>query len=167
MAENASRRDFIGIAFGGVAAVGAGFTLFAMKRTWDPLPSVIAGGFTRVDTTKIADGECLTVEWRGKPVYILKKTSDMAACNERDLVISGASYSVGLQICTHLGCIPSYSSAGKVFKCACHGGEFNACGVQTFGPPPRPFDIPPFKVEGSVIVFGEEGPEYKKMTAKA
>lgn len=167
MAEEVSRRDFFGIALGGLAAIGAGATLFAMKKTWDPLPSVIAGGFTRVDVTKIAEGECITIEWRGKPVFVLRKTADMPACKERDLIIGGSAYSVGLQICTHLGCIPAYQPDKKIFKCACHGGEFDACGVNTFGPPPRPFDIPQFRVDGNIIIFGEEGPEYQKMIKKA
>lgn len=49
------------------------------------------------------------------------------------------------------------------WKCACHGGVFNASGQQTFGPPPRPLDLPPFEVEGNTLVLGNEGPEYKKI----
>lgn len=40
MAVEQSRRDFLGMAFGGVAAVGGILSLGAMKKTWDPLPSV-------------------------------------------------------------------------------------------------------------------------------
>ncbi|MBP9613121.1 MAG: twin-arginine translocation signal domain-containing protein, partial [Sulfurospirillum sp.] len=36
MATCQNRRDFIGMAFGGVAAVGGAFALGAMKKTWDP-----------------------------------------------------------------------------------------------------------------------------------
>ena len=49
MAISESRRGFIGFAFGAVAAVGGAFSLVAMKKTWDPLPSVKAAGFTTVD----------------------------------------------------------------------------------------------------------------------
>ena len=46
MSVKQDRRDFIGVAFGAVAAVGGAFSLVAMKKTWDPLPSVKAAGFT-------------------------------------------------------------------------------------------------------------------------
>lgn len=36
-----------------------------------------------------------------------------------------------------------------------------------FGPPPKPLEIPPFKIDGTKLVLGEEGPEYKKMIAEA
>jgi ubiquinol-cytochrome c reductase iron-sulfur subunit len=37
--------------------------------------------------------------------------------------------------------------------------------MNVFGPPPRPLDIPPFKIDGTKLVLGEEGPEYKKLVA--
>lgn len=167
MADNVSRRDFLGMSLGGVAAIGAGASLYAMKASWDPLPSVISAGFTVVDLTPLDKGEVRTVNWRGKPVYVLKKTDDMKKCPKRDVIVGSDSYSVGIQICTHLGCIPSYSAAEQLFKCACHGGEFDACGVQSFGPPPTPMEIPPFKIDGNTLVLGEEGPEYQNLIAQA
>ena len=56
MATNEGRRSFIGFAFGTVAAVGGAFSLVAMKKTWDPLPSVMAAGFTTVDLSGMQDG---------------------------------------------------------------------------------------------------------------
>ena len=75
MSDNVKRRDFLGMALGGVAAVGAVASLYAVKRTWDPLPSVVSAGFTTVDLSGLQEGHLSTVEWRGKPVYILKKQS--------------------------------------------------------------------------------------------
>jgi len=157
------RRDFLGMALGGVAAVGLGASLFAMKRSWDPLPSVVAAGFTTIDVSGIEKGELKSFEWRGKPIYVIRKSESMKTCKNREVLVAGSEYYVGIQICTHLGCIPTYHSKEEVFKCACHGGEFDACGNNIFGPPPRPFDIPPFKIEGTKLVLGEEGPEYQKL----
>lgn len=166
MAENkVCRRDFLGMAFGGFAALGIGASLIAMKRAWDPLPSVVSAGFTTVDLSPMTDGELRLVEWRGKPVFILKKTPDMEKNGNRDVFVSSSPYTVVIGICTHLGCIPSWVEGDKRFKCACHGGEFDASGVNVFGPPPRPLDIPPFKIDGTKLVLGEEGEEYKKMMA--
>ncbi|MDN2941394.1 ubiquinol-cytochrome c reductase iron-sulfur subunit, partial [Campylobacter jejuni] len=55
----------------------------------------------------------------------------------------------------------------QLCKCACHGGEFDTRGKNGFGPPPKPLEIPPFKIDGTKLVLGEEGPEYKKMIAEA
>lgn len=73
MAVEQSRRDFLGMAFGGFAAVGGILSLGAMKKTWDPLPSVQAAGFVTVDLSPIEDGELRTIQWRGKPSFYTKK----------------------------------------------------------------------------------------------
>ena len=167
MAVEQSRRDFIGMAFGGVAAVGAGFSLVAMKKSWDPLPSVVSAGFTTVDLSPIAPGELRIIEWRKKPIFILRKDDSMEANPNRDVVVNGNRYSVFIALCTHLGCIPSWRPTQKDFICACHGGLFDVSGINTFGPPPIPLVIPPFKIDGNTIVLGEEGPEYLQIKDKA
>lgn len=164
---NESRRGFIGKAFGAFAGVGAIASLVAMKKTWDPLPSVMSAGFTTVDVSALEENKLEVVVWRGKPVFVLKYSADMAPAEGRNVKIGDHYYSVMIGLCTHLGCIPAYRSDKKDFKCACHGGEFTADGTQTFGPPPRPLDIPPFALDGQKLVLGEEGPEYKKLTATA
>jgi len=135
MAIEKSRRDFLGIAFGSVAAVGGVLALGAMKATWDPMPSVMAQGFTTV-------------------------------CNNRDTKIGEKDFLVVIGLCTHLGCIPAWEPDKHIFYCACHGGEYNPCGVNTYGPPPRPLDIPPYKITGTKLVLGELGPKCKALIAK-
>jgi ubiquinol-cytochrome c reductase iron-sulfur subunit len=159
---NEERRDFLGMALGGVAGIGGIAALYAAKRTWDPLPSVIAAGFTTIDLSAAKENELHVDQWRGKPIFVLKKSADMET-SERDVVIGNDRYHVSIGLCTHLGCIPAYSKSEKKFKCACHGGEFDASGNEIFGPPPSPLVIPPFKIDGMKLVLGEEGPEYKKM----
>lgn len=158
----------MGKAFGAVAGVGAVGSLLAMKQTWDPLPSVKAAGFTTLDMSVFPEGELITEKWRGKPIFVLKKTAEMVASQtadqkKRDIVVAGSHYMVCIGLCTHLGCIPAYNPAEKGFLCACHGGQFDWSGQVTKVPPPRGFDIPPFKIEGNKMILGEEGPEYKAM----
>ena len=160
MSNNTNRRDFIGYSFVAVAAVGGAASLYGMKKVWDPLPSVLAGGFTKIDLSALKAGEPETFTWRGKPIFVLKKTADMED-NKRDLVVGNDRFTVAIGLCTHLGCIPAWKK--NEWKCACHGGVFNASGQQTFGPPPRPLDLPPFEVEGNTLGLGNEGPEYKKI----
>lgn len=162
--QDTKRRDFLGMALGGVATVGAVASLYAMKRSWDPLPSVVSAGFTTFDLSALQEGVLQTVEWRGKPVYILKKMSGSQKVEGRDFEANGAVYTVGIQICTHLGCIPGFNSGNQEFVCACHGGRFDASGTNVAGtPPPKPMDIPPFKIDGMKMVLGEEGQEYRDL----
>ncbi len=167
--KDSSRRGFMGKAFGAVAGVGAVAALYAMKKTWDPLPSVKAAGFTTLDMSAYEDNKLVTEKWRGKPVFILKQTPEMVemakkAGDDKRLIKVGDSYfMIALGLCTHLGCIPGYNSEKKSFLCACHGGTYDATGMVTKAPPPRGLDIPPFKIDGMKVVLGEEGPEYKKL----
>lgn len=166
--ENNSRRGFMGKAFGAVAAVGAIGSLFAMKKSWDPLPSVRSAGFTTLDMSAYKENELVTEKWRGKPIFVLKKTAEMVAKQDdkqktRDIIIDGSHYMICIGLCTHLGCIPGYEAKKESFLCACHGGTYDFTGDVTKAPPPRGLDIPPFKIDGSTVVLGEVGPEYEKM----
>ena len=170
MSNETNRRDFLGMSFAAVAAVGGAASLVGMKQAWDPLPSVLAAGFTTIDLAKadLKPGEPKTFKWRAKAIFILEMTKEeIDAANaeglpkEYHLNIKDKTYTLVIGICTHLGCIPAWK--GDKWKCACHGGEFNASGKQTFGPPPKPFVVPPFKVDGMVLTLGETGPESKAM----
>ena len=178
--KNSSRRGFMGKAFGGVAGVGAIASLFAMKKSWDPLPSVKAAGFTTLDMSAYKENELVVEKWRGKPIFVLKQSKEMLDSQGKNssqltgkttadidktrlIKIGDAHYMVTIGLCTHLGCIPGYNKDEKSFLCACHGGMYDDTGMVTKSPPPRGLDIPPFKIKGNTLVLGEEGPEYKKM----
>lgn len=158
------RRNLMGLALGGFTALGGLGALYAVKRTWDPLPSVKAAGFTTIDLSGAEENVLNIEKWRGKPIFVLKKSKDMKP-DDRDVIVGSDRFHISIGLCTHLGCIPAYISDEKKFKCACHGGEFDSSGHQTFGPPPSPLEIPPFKVNGTSLVLGEEGSEFLKMKA--
>ena len=132
MSEGVDRdkRRFLTLLTTGVGAVGVGFaaTPFVLSMT----PSArakAAGAPVEVDISKIEPGQMLTVEWRGKPVWIVRRTKEMLAtlpAIEKQLA-DPASKNVNQQpsyaanenrslkpellvvvgICTHLGCSPS------------------------------------------------------------
>jgi ubiquinol-cytochrome c reductase iron-sulfur subunit len=162
MAVKKERRGFLGIALGGFTAVGGIFALGAAKKSWDPLPSIKAAGTTTIDLANTKPNELKVEKWRGKPIFILKKTGDMKA-DDRDIVIGSDRFHISIGLCTHLGCIPAYKSNDKKFICACHGGIFDTSGNVLKAPPPKPLLIPPFKLDGTKLVLGEEGSEYQKM----
>jgi len=165
------RRDFMGMALGGFTALGGIGALMAMKKTWDPLPSVKSAGFTTLDLSSAKENELITEKWRGKPIFILKQSKEMIAkatkAKELDRLIKIGNdyYMVAVGLCTHLGCIPGYDSSKQGFLCACHGGQYDSTAMVTKAPPPRGLDIPPFRIDGHKLVLGETGPEYKKMLA--
>ncbi len=166
-----NRRDFMGMALGGFTALGGIGALYAMKRTWDPLPSVKAAGFTTIDLKDAQENVLVTEKWRGKPIFVLKQSKEMVEKAKkadelnRLIKIGDEYFMVAVGLCTHLGCIPGYDSANESFLCACHGGMYDATAMVTKAPPPRGLDIPPFRIDGTKLVLGEEGPEYKKMLA--
>ncbi len=54
-------------------------------------------------------------------------------------------------ICTHMGCNVVWSAEKQRFLCPCHGGQFTADGRNVAGPPPRPLDRIPARVENGVL----------------
>lgn len=168
--KNNSRRGFMGMAFGAVAAVGAIGSLVAMKKSWDPLPSVKAAGFTTLDMSIYEEGVMVTEKWRGKPIFVLKKSAAVMAEDSknpealaRNVKVGNNNFMIAIGLCTHLGCIPAFKKDTNDFLCACHGGQFSASGLVTKVPPPRGLDIPPFKIDGNMLVLGEQGPEWTMM----
>jgi ubiquinol-cytochrome c reductase iron-sulfur subunit len=125
---NLGRRRFLGVATAVTSAVGAGFVAVPFLASWKPSARAQAlGAPIEVDISKLETGAMLRVEWRGKPVWILKRSEDMleriAAANEmvRDPDSSEdqqpeyatnkyRSIKPGLLVvigsCTHLGCSP-------------------------------------------------------------
>ena len=67
-------------------------------------------------------------------------------------------------ICTHLGCIPTWLPAESKFKCPCHGSGYYPSGINFEGPAPRPLER--FKIiknpEGKIIVDKTKVFRYEK-----
>ncbi len=57
--------------------------------------------------------------------------------------------------CTHLGCPVKWKAQSKTFRCACHGGVFDAQGAVLDGPPPRPLVRLPCRIAGELIEVEE------------
>jgi ubiquinol-cytochrome c reductase iron-sulfur subunit len=127
-----SKRRFLVAATSVVGAVGAGFVAVPFVKSWNPSAKALAAGApVLADISKLEEGQMITVEWRGKPVYILKRTDENLKVLESDVdmladVNSDSSkqpeyckniarsydahkkISVMEGVCTHLGCAPKY-----------------------------------------------------------
>lgn len=56
--------------------------------------------------------------------------------------------------CTHLGCRVDWDAAARLFRCPCHGGAYDADGLVVAGPPPRPLDRVPARLDeaGEIVL---------------
>ena len=78
--ENKSkRRDFIFTASYALGAVGVGAVVWPLIDQMNPDASVKALASTEVDISNVEKGQSITVLWRGKPVFIRRRTSEEIA----------------------------------------------------------------------------------------
>jgi ubiquinol-cytochrome c reductase iron-sulfur subunit len=127
-----NRRDFLYIATGAVGAVGAALTAWPFISQMNPDASVLALASIEVDLSPIAEGQAVTLKWRGNPVFVRHRTAkeiDAAksvkieelkdpmarnanvkeadpATDENRVVGGKEQFLIMMGVCTHLGCVP-------------------------------------------------------------
>uniref|UniRef100_Q07T30 Ubiquinol-cytochrome c reductase iron-sulfur subunit n=1 Tax=Rhodopseudomonas palustris (strain BisA53) TaxID=316055 RepID=Q07T30_RHOP5 len=166
-----TRRDFLYIATGAFAAVGAAAVVWPLVAQMNPDAATIAAGAPiEVDLTPIASGQDIKVFWRGQPIYILNRTAKQVEearavalsslpdpQSDQDRTKDGhEQWLVVVGICTHLGCIP-IAHEGKYdgFFCPCHGSQYDSSGRIRQGPAPANLPVPPYQfVSASKILIG-------------
>lgn len=129
---NEGRRRFLIGATSAVGAVGAGFAAVPFVQSWQPSAKAkTAGAPVVADISKLEVGQRMTVEWRGRPVWILRRSPEAMASlkkvegelrdplsneshqpeytkNEARARAETSNIIVLIGICTHLGCSPLY-----------------------------------------------------------
>ncbi len=128
---NKGRRRFLVASTSAVGAVGAVGAAIPFVASWNPSAKAKAAGApVKADISKLAPGQQMIVEWRGKPVWIVRRTPEALANLEKlsskmadpesakpqqpDYIPKTAAralkeeYAVMTGICTHLGCSPTY-----------------------------------------------------------
>ena len=163
-----NRRDFLFTASYTVGAIGLGATVWPFIDQMNPDKSVKALASTEVDLTPIQPGNSVTVLWRGKPVFIKRRTPDEIAeaknVNIKDLKhpekdedrVKKEEWLVMLGICTHLGCVP-LSDKGEYngWFCPCHGSHYDTSGRIRKGPAPTNMEITKYEfVDNNTIKIG-------------
>ena len=78
MADNpdSKRRDFLQLSTISIGAVGTAAFIWPFLKSMNPAEDTLALGTTEVDVSLIEEGQSITVKWRGKPVFIRKRTKD-------------------------------------------------------------------------------------------
>jgi ubiquinol-cytochrome c reductase iron-sulfur subunit len=180
---NEGRRQLLVGATGVVGAVGATCVAVPFVSSWQPSEKAQAAGApVDVDISALAVGQMMTVEWRGKPVWVVHRTSEALAQlatqvtelrdpeSEKSVQPAFAhnaqrslkpEYLVLVGVCTHLGCAPLYKpNAGAVtpdwqggFFCPCHGSRFDMSGrVFKSVPAPTNLEVPPYRFLSDTMI---------------
>ena len=126
---NTGRRRFLTATTAVVGAVGAGFAAVPFIKSWNPSARAkLAGAPVTADITGLQEGQRLILEWRGQPIWIVKRSKaildalptldgrlrDPQSANkdQQPAYIKGETrslkpdISVLVGLCTHLGCSP-------------------------------------------------------------
>ncbi|WP_321324620.1 ubiquinol-cytochrome c reductase iron-sulfur subunit [Thiomicrorhabdus sp.] len=130
---NLQRRKILTGATGVVGATGATFLAVPFVSSWQPSEKAKAAGApVNADVSQLLPGQMMTIAWRGKPVWIVRRTEAMVDglpgldkelrdphskeseqpeyCQNEDRSIK-SEYLVVVGVCTHLGCAPLYRPA--------------------------------------------------------
>tara|TARA_Y100001958_G_scaffold136231_1_gene107931 strand:+ start:43 stop:552 length:510 start_codon:yes stop_codon:yes gene_type:complete len=163
--KKVKRREFIFTATYAVGAVGVGATVWPLIDQMNPDASVKALASTEVDVSNVEKGQSITVLWRGKPVFIRRRTDEEIA-EARDVNLEELKHPekdedrakdpewlVMLGVCTHLGCVPlgEKGEYGGWF-CPCHGSHYDTSGRIRIGPAPTNMEVPKYEFVNSNII---------------
>ena len=166
--KKTNRRDFIFTASYALGAVGVGAVVWPLIDQMNPDASVKALASTEVDISGVEKGQSITVLWRGKPVFIRRRTEEeiVKAKNVKleDLPhpetdeerAKNPEWLVMLGVCTHLGCVPlgDKGEYGGWF-CPCHGSHYDTSGRIRKGPAPTNMEVPKYEfVNSNTIKIG-------------
>lgn len=127
---NSGRRKFLTVATSVVGAAGAVGVAVPFLGSWNPSAKAKAAGApVKIDVSKLEKGAMVVAEWRGKPVYVVRRTEEQLATlasleakladpnSERPQQPAYAGgearainpeYLVVVGLCTHLGCAPKH-----------------------------------------------------------
>ncbi|MEI7668547.1 MAG: ubiquinol-cytochrome c reductase iron-sulfur subunit [Pseudomonadota bacterium] len=157
--ENPNRRDFISFTAGALGVVGVAATAVPFIHSMNPSADVLALSSIEVDLSPIQPGQNIKVKWRGKPVFVRRRTKEeiesAKSVNVSELrdqqsddarVKSGhEEWLIVLGVCTHLGCVPlaNQGDFGGWF-CPCHGSQYDTSGRIRKGPAPLNLQVPEY-----------------------
>lgn len=145
-----------------MGAVGAGLAVWPLVHSMNPAADVLSLSSTEVDLTPIAEGQAITVVWRGKPVFVRHRTAaeieaaktvnmgDLTDPQADDVRVQKAEWLILVGVCTHLGCIPLGQRLGDArgefggWFCPCHGSHYDTSGRIRKGPAPKNLAVPQY-----------------------
>lgn len=92
---------------------------------------------------------------RGIRMFVFPYEKNGRSLNTRAFIVSSGGRLFALSpVCSHLGCLVTWSRSEGRFLCPCHGGKYDMEGNVLEGPPPAPLARLPMKVEGNRVYIG-------------
>ena len=136
----------------------------------NPSKDVLALSSIEVDVSALEEGQAIKPKWRGKPVFIRRRTEneikEARAVSLDDLPdpetdqdrvkADKDEWLVLIGVCTHFGCVP-IDQAGEYngWFCPCHGSHYDTSGRIRKGPAPTNLPVPPYEfTSDDTIVIG-------------
>jgi ubiquinol-cytochrome c reductase iron-sulfur subunit len=162
-----TRRDFLLVATGSVAAVGAAATVWPLINQLNPDASTLALASIEFDIGAIPEGQTVTIMWRGLPVFVRHRTaaeieearntplSDLKdpESDEQRVQEGHEQWLIMIANCTHLGCVPVGDSGDfDGWFCPCHGSHYDTAGRIRQGPAPKNLVLPPYNFISDTLV---------------
>ena len=166
--KNKTKRDFLFTATYTIGAVGVAAAVWPLVDQMNPDSSVKALSTTEVDVSSLEPGKAITVVWRGKPIFIKRRTTkEIEEAKNVDLKdlkdpekdsdrAKNPEWLVMVGVCTHLGCVPLGDTGDyKGWFCPCHGSHYDSSGRIRKGPAPKNLEIPKYEfVNSDTIKIG-------------
>ena len=180
-AASSSRRDFLYVATGSVAALGAAFATWPLIDQMNPNAAMVENLRIVVDVEPLPPGGAVIVKLGGMPIQIRHRTDaeieaarnvdldelvdldsrsennpDMDARDQNRASGPGGRFLVVIPQCTHLGCM----LIGEIGEhdgwfCPCHGAHYDTSGRIRKGPAPQNLPVPKhrFLNDGRLEIF--------------
>jgi len=191
------RRDFLYIATGAMGCVGAALAAWPFIDQMEPDAGVVAaGGPVTVDLSSVLPGQQILVQWRTRPIFIVRRTPPILQKLKAPALLAmlrdpnseqlqqppyatnwcrsiKPEYLVLVGICTHLGCIPTFTATPGAlgptwpggYLCHCHGSRYDLAGrVFKSVPAPLNLPVPPYRFEGDTKLVIGDNPQGKNFS---
>jgi ubiquinol-cytochrome c reductase iron-sulfur subunit len=171
-----TRRDFLMVATGALAAIGGVATAWPFINNLNPAADTLALSQVEVNIAPVKVGQAITVKWRGKPVFIRHRTekeikeaeavkmSELPDPQTDNARVTDSAKKVRPEwliivgVCTHLGCVPLGQNPGDPkgdydgWFCPCHGSMYDTSGRIRRGPAPSNLAVPEYLFTSDTLV---------------
>jgi ubiquinol-cytochrome c reductase iron-sulfur subunit len=166
------RRDFIYVATGAFAGVGAATVAWPLVNQMNPSADVRAMATVEVDLSPIQPGQAIKTIWQSKPVFVRNLTAaeqdqarkvplsdlrDPQTLDDRTKA-DHRNWLITLGVCTHLGCVPLGAAEGENkgdyggYFCPCHGSHYDTAGRIRRGPAPTNLVVPEYAFKSPTLI---------------
>jgi cytochrome b6-f complex iron-sulfur subunit len=134
------KREFLSLLLTLLGLTAAGSFVYPLVRFLAPPSGKAKSKQITFKESEIPVGEAKEIPFGGVPAIIINRPDK--------------GFIVFSRVCSHLGCLVDYNKTQNNIFCPCHGAIFDLEGNVVSGPPPKPLQRFPLKVEGESILIG-------------